>query len=34
MPREEIDSFCKKNGFVGWIEVSVKRNYNLEQTAK
>lgn len=31
---EEIDSFCMKNGFVGWIEVSVKKNYNVEQIAR
>lgn len=32
--REEIDSFCEKNGFTGWIEMSVKKNYNLDRTAR
>ena len=34
MPCEDIDSFCEMNGFTGWIEVSVKKNYNLDRTAR
>eukprot|EP00944_MAST-04C_sp_MAST-4C-sp1_P011666 g11666.t1 len=32
--KEEMDSFCKENGFIGWFETSAKENINIHESAK
>ena len=32
--KEELDSFCKEHGFVGWYETSAKSNHNVEEGVK
>ena len=32
--KEELDAFCKEQGFVGWYETSAKTNHNIEESVK
>lgn len=31
---EEIESFCRQYGFIGWTEISVKENYMIEESMR
>jgi Ras-related protein Rab-32 len=32
--KEELDKFCKENGFIGWFETSAKTNANITECAR